>query len=169
MNGQGHVVAFDVHPFCEIFPRTARAVLSPHDVVEPNLFYDLARTRGPGADPGAERVTPELTIEITGKEHARRPDLLDVSTSAWACPSIGWSTLERDTTRASSRRRSIRLAVELKGERGDLLTTPLLPDLEIAPTRIFAELMRLLAESNRSSRFSPQFSTHRRRRADPAA
>ena len=54
--------------------------------------------------------------------------------------SIGWS-IQRSTRFGCYRRAGNRFdrAVELTTERGDVLTTPLLPGLEIVLTRIFDE------------------------------
>jgi Uma2 family endonuclease len=129
------------HPVGEIFCGPLDIVLSPHDVVEPDLFY-ISRDRAAQVlTPQNARGAPELVIEIASTSTRKRDETIkrrlyerDGVSEYWVIDP------ELDSIRVY-RREGDRFgrAVELTSERGDLLTTPLLPGLEIELARIFAE------------------------------
>jgi Uma2 family endonuclease len=116
-------------------------VLSPHDVVEPDLFYI---SHGRAADvmtPQHVRGAPELVIEIASTSTRKRDETIKRRLYERHGVSEYWVVdPELDAIRVY-RREGDRFgrAVEFTSERGDVLTTPLIPGLEIALARIFAE------------------------------
>ena len=129
------------HPLGRIFHAPYDVVLSLFDVVEPDLLY-LSNQRA------AEIMTakhlqgaPELVVEIgspgtRGRDETIKRRLYErVGVSEYWCIDP-----ELDVVRVY-RRNGDRFArpVELSREAGDVLTTPLLPDLTLPLGRIFQE------------------------------
>jgi Uma2 family endonuclease len=129
------------HPVGELFCAPLDIVLSQHDVVEPDLFYISHERAAQVLTPVNARGAPELVVEIASKSTRKRDETIkrrlyerDGVSEYWVVdPEIGTIRVYR---RAGDR---FERAVELTCERGDVLTTPLLPGLEIALTRVFAE------------------------------
>ena len=131
----------EAHPVGEIYCAPLDIVLSPHDVVEPDLFYISHDRAAQVLTPQNARGAPELVIEIASTSTRKRDETIkrrlyerDGVSEYWVIDP------ELDSIRVY-RREGDRFgrAVELTSERGDLLTTPLLPGLEIELARIFAE------------------------------
>ena len=131
----------DAHRVGEIFAAPLDIVLSPHDVVEPDLFYVSHERAARVLTPANARGAPELVIEIASKSTRKRDETIKRRLYEREGVSEYWVVdPELDAIRVY-RRKGDRFgrALELTSERGDLLTTPLLPELEIALIRIFAE------------------------------
>jgi Uma2 family endonuclease len=131
----------DAHHVGEIFAAPLDIVLSPHDVVEPDLFYVSHERAARVLTPANARGAPELVIEIASKSTRKRDETIKRRLYEREGVSEYWVVdPELDAIRVY-RREGDRFgrALELTSERGDLLTTPLLPELEIALIRIFAE------------------------------
>ena len=129
------------HPVGEIFCGPLDIVLSPHDVVEPDLFYISHYLAAQVLTPQNVRGAPELVIEIASTSTRKRDETIKRQLYERDGVSEYWVIdPELDSIRVY-RREGDRFdrAVELTCERGDVLTTPLLPGLEIVLPRIFAE------------------------------
>jgi len=115
-------------------------VLSQHDVVEPDLFYLSHERAAQVLTAQNARGAPELVIEIASQGTRKRDETLkrrlyerDGVTEYWVVdPELDAIRVYRRAGDQFDR------AVELTSERADVLSTPLLPGLEIALTRIFA-------------------------------
>jgi Uma2 family endonuclease len=131
----------DAHPVGEIFCAPFDIVLSQHDVVEPDVLYISHDRAAEVLTPQHVQGAPELVVEIASKSTRRRDETIkrrlyerDGVSEYWIVdPEIDAMRVYR---RAGDR---FERAVELTSERGDVLTTPLLPRLEIELARIFAE------------------------------
>ena len=131
----------DAHPVGEIFCAPLDVVLSQHDVVEPDMFYLSHERAAEVLTPQHARGAPELVIEIASTSTRKRDETIKRQLYERDGVSEYWVIdPELDSIRVY-RREGDRFgrAVELTSERGDLLTTPLLPGLEIELARIFAE------------------------------
>ena len=131
----------EVHPIGEIFCAPLDIVLSPHDVVEPDLFYISHERAAQVLTPQNARGAPELVIEIASTSTRQRDETIkrrlyerNGVTEYWVVdPELDAIRVYRRVGDRFDR------AVELTCERGDVLATPLFPGLEIVLTRIFAE------------------------------
>jgi Uma2 family endonuclease len=131
----------EAHPIGEIFCAPLDIVFSPHDVVEPDLFYISHERARRVLTPQHARGAPELVIEIASKGTRKRDETIKRRLYERDGVSEYWVVdPELDAIRVY-RRAGDRFdrANELTSERNDMLTTPLLPGLEILLTRIFAE------------------------------
>jgi Uma2 family endonuclease len=116
-------------------------VFSQHDVVEPDLFYMSHARAARVLTQQNARGAPELVIEIASKSTRQRDETIkrrlyerDRVSEYWVVdPDLDSIRVNR---RAGDR---FDRAIELTSERGDVLSTPLLPGLEIVLTRVFAE------------------------------
>ena len=129
------------HPIGEVFIAPFDVVFSRFDVVEPDLLY-LSKARAADVlTPLHVKGTPELVVEIGSPSTRKRDEtikrrLYDRSgvEEYWIVdPDIDVIRIYRHTGETLIR------AVELSLEAGDVLTTPLLPGLEMPLARIFPE------------------------------
>ena len=105
------------------------------------MFYVSHERAAQVLTPQNARGAPELVVGIVSKSTRKRDETIKRRLYERMGVSEYWLVdAERDTIRVH-RRVGDRFgpAVELTSERGDVLTTPLLPELQIALTRIFAE------------------------------
>jgi Uma2 family endonuclease len=129
----------DQHGLGEVFAAPADVVLSLHDVVQPDVIF-IAKNRAGILTERNVQGAPDLVIEILSPStyqadegsKLERYDLLGVE-EYWMFD------LDRRTTRVF-RRNGGRLALvaELSADAGAVLTTPLLPGLEIPLAKIFS-------------------------------
>jgi Uma2 family endonuclease len=128
-------------PIGKVFCAPLDILLSSHDVVEPDLFYISHARAADVMTPQHARGAPELVIEIASTSTRKRDETIKRRLYERHGVSEYWVVdPELDAIRVY-RRQGDRFdrALELTSERGDVLTTPLLPGLEIALARIFAE------------------------------
>jgi Uma2 family endonuclease len=127
------------HPVGRLFYAPADVILSPSDVVAPDLFY-LSNAKSPDISTAANvRVTPELVIEIGSPSTRRRDETTKRVLYEHASVSEYWVVdTELDVVRIY-RRLDERFArpEQLSLEAGDVLTTALLPGLELPLSEIF--------------------------------
>jgi Uma2 family endonuclease len=131
----------EAYPIGRIFCAPLDIVLSRHDVVEPDLFYISHERAAKVLTPQHARGAPELVIEIASKSTRKRDETIKRRLYERDGVSEYWVVdPELDSIRVY-RRAGDRFdrAVELTSERSDVLTTPLLPGLEVVLTRVFAE------------------------------
>jgi Uma2 family endonuclease len=130
----------EAHPIGQLFYAPFDVVFSNFDVVEPDLLY-MSNERA-AAILTAKHVSgvPELVIEIGSPGTRKRDETLKRRLYERTGVTEYWIVdPEVDVIRIFRRgERGFTRAVELAAEAGDVLTTPLLPDLRIPLARVFA-------------------------------
>jgi Uma2 family endonuclease len=127
------------HPIGRVFHAPFDVVFSQFDVVEPDLLY-LSNARAADAlTPLHVRGVPELVIEIGSPSTRKRDETIKRRLYERAGVSEYWVVdPEIDAVRVYRREGdTFARVVELLADAGDALTTPLLPGLEFALSRIF--------------------------------
>jgi Uma2 family endonuclease len=127
------------HGLGEVFYASVDVVLSPHDVAVPDLFYIAKARAGIITDKNIQGA-PDLVVEIISPSTRRRDEGIKLQRyEAFGIEEYWMFYPERRTTRVYRREGSrLRLVDGLSAAAGDILTTPLLPGLEIPLTEIFA-------------------------------
>ena len=128
------------HPVGEVYSAPLDVLFSRFDVVEPDLLY-VSNERAPELLSG-QYVTgaPDLVIEIGSPGTRRRDETIKRSLYQRSNVLEYW-VVDPDIDAIRVYRRSgerLARAVELSAEAGDVLTTALLPGLEIPLSHIFA-------------------------------
>ena len=128
------------HPVGEVFYAPFDVVFSNFDVVEPDLLY-MSNERA-AAILTAKHVAgvPEIVIEIGSPGTRKRDETLKRRLYERTGVEEYW-VVDPDVDAIRVFRRSSRgfdRPVELSAEAGDILTTPLLPGLDIPIARVFA-------------------------------
>ena len=126
------------HPIGEVFMAPLDVVMSRHDVVEPDMLYVSNDRRAQILTTLNLQGAPDLAIEVTSKATRKRDETIKrrlyergVSEYWVVDPEIAVVRVYRREGDRFARPR------ELSRESGDVLTTPLLPGLEIPLQRIF--------------------------------
>ena len=128
------------HPFGKVYPAPLDVVFSHFDVVEPDLLF-VRNERREVLTPKNVQGAPDLVVEVGSPRTRRRDEKLkhqlyerfDV-TEYWVVdPDIDVVRVYRLESGKYTR------AQELSLDHGDVLTTPLLPGLELPLSTIFAE------------------------------
>jgi Uma2 family endonuclease len=131
----------DNHPLGEVFLAPFDVVFTDFDVVEPDLVY-MSRDRAAKILTEKHvRGTPELVVEIGSPGTRKRDETIKRHLYERAGVSEYWFVdPEVDVIRVY-RLEAGRFAkvTELSREAGDVVTTPLLPGLDLPLTRIFRE------------------------------
>jgi Uma2 family endonuclease len=129
------------HPIGSVFVPRFDVVLSNHDVVEPDLLY-VSQTRAKEVlSPQHVRGAPDLVVEIGSPSTRKRDETIKRRlyerfgvTEYWVVdPEVDVVRVYRRSGDRFER------AVELSREDRGVLTTPLLPGLELQLERIFRE------------------------------
>ena len=127
------------HPIGRLFYAPFDVVFTRFDVVEPDLLY-LSNERAADVLTSANvQGVPELVVEIGSPGTRRRDETIKRRLYERAGVSEYW-VVDPDLDVVRIYRRDVDgfgRAIELMAEVGDVLTTPLLPGLEMALTRIF--------------------------------
>ena len=131
----------ETHAIGQVFFAPYDVVLSQFDVVEPDLLYLSQERAAAVLTPLHVRGVPELVVEIASKGTRKRDETIKRRlyertgvTEYWVVdPAIDVVRVYRRAEAGFAR------PVELAREAGDVLTTPLLPGLELPLSRIFAE------------------------------
>ncbi len=113
-------------------------VLSPHDVAQPDLLFISIKRLGIITEANVQGA-PDLVIEILS-ERTRRQDegLKREIYERYGVREYWMLDPDRNSIRVYRRiGNRLRLVAELSAAAGDVLTTPLLPGLEIRLTEIF--------------------------------
>ena len=129
------------HPIGQIFVAPLDVVLSPVDVVEPDLLYLPNERAAHVLTPLHAKGVPELVIEIASRGTRRRDETTKRRLYERAGVSEYWIVdPDIDVVRVH-RREDNRFGrpIELSREAGDVLTTTLLPGLDLPLARIFRE------------------------------
>ena len=129
------------HPVGQIYYAPFDVVLSRFDVVEPDLLY-MSNDRAAEVLTAANvQGAPELVIEIGSPGTRRRDESIKRRLYERAGVSEYWIVDPEMGVVRVYRRGAARFAraAELSAESGDVLTTPLLPGLDLPLARIFRD------------------------------
>lgn len=123
----------------EVFYASVDVVLSPHDVAVPDLFYISKERAGIITEKNIQGA-PDLIVEIISPSTRLRDEGIKLQRYSVLGVKEYWMVYpDRQITRVHrGGGAGFRLAAELSAAAGDVLTTPLLPGLEIPLTEIFA-------------------------------
>jgi Uma2 family endonuclease len=127
------------HPIGQVFFAPYDVVISAFDVVEPDLLYLSNERAAQVITPLHAKGVPELVIEIASKGTRKRDETIKrrlyersgVSEYWVVDPAIDVIRIYRQENERFGR------PLELSCEAGDVLTTPLLPGLELPLARVF--------------------------------
>jgi Uma2 family endonuclease len=126
------------HDLGRLFPAPCDVVFSPRDVVEPDLLFVSREHLGLLTEQNVQGA-PDLVVEILSPSTRKRDlgikrqlyDRMGVCEYWLVEPSFETIEVFRRDAEA------LQLVTELSAEAGDILTTPLLPGLEIPVAEIF--------------------------------
>ena len=129
------------HPLGRVFYAPYDVVFSAFDVVEPDLLYLSNERAAQVLTPLHAKGVPELVIEIGSKSTRKRDETIKRRLYERAGVSEYWIVDPMIDAIRLYRREGERFGppLELSREAGDVLTTPLLPGLELPLARIFRE------------------------------
>jgi Uma2 family endonuclease len=125
-------------PIGELFFAPLDVIISQFDVVEPDLLY-VSRERAGELLHDEVHGAPDLVIEIASKSTRKRDETIKRALYDRAGVAEYWIVDPKVEVVRVYRRSPERFGrpIELSREASDVLTTPLLPDLELPLTRIF--------------------------------
>lgn len=131
----------EAHPVGQVFLAPFDVVLSDLDVVEPDLLYLSHERAAVALTPLHVRGVPELVVEIASKGTRKRDETVKRRLYERAGVSEYWVVDPAiDVVRVYRRAESgFARPAEYSREAGDVLTTQLLPGLELALSAVFAE------------------------------
>ena len=129
----------EAHPIGQIFLAPFDVVFSNFDIVEPDLLYCSNERAAEVLTPQHVRGVPELVVEIASPGTRARDETIKRRLYERSGVSEYWLVdPEIDVVRVYLRERErFGRAIELSREAGDVLTTSLLPGLEIPLSRVF--------------------------------
>ena len=129
------------HPIGEVFFAPFDVVFSDFDVVEPDLLYLSNARKAEVITPKHVRGAPELVVEIGSPGTRQRDETIKRRLYERSGVTEYWFVdPETEVVRVYGRSpHGFARAAELSREAGDVLTTPLLPGLELTLARIFRE------------------------------
>ena len=129
------------HPIGRLFYAPYDVVFSDLDVVEPDLLYLSNERAAQVLTPLHARGVPELVVEIASKGTRKRDETIKRRLYERVGVSEYWVVdPETDVVHVYRREREgFARPVEQSREEGDVLTTPLLPGLEMPLARIFRD------------------------------
>jgi Uma2 family endonuclease len=128
-------------PIGRIFFAPFDVVFSMFDVVEPDLLYLSNERAAKVLTADNVKGTPELVVEIASKSTRKRDETIKRRLYERAGVSEYWIVDPVSDAIRVYRRENDRfgLPLELSREAGDVLTTPLLPGLDLPLARIFKD------------------------------
>jgi Uma2 family endonuclease len=128
------------HPIGRVYVASVDVVLTPTNVVVPDLLYMSHARAADIRTPQAVRGVPELLIEILSPSTRKRDEML--KRNLYECEGVAeYWIIDPSGEHVHVYRRSgtaFDRPETLSGAEGGVLTTPLLPGLQIALSRIFA-------------------------------
>ena len=127
------------HPVGRVFFAPFDVVFTRFDVVEPDLLYMSNDRAAAVLTPANVQGSPELVVEIGSPSTRRRDETIKRRLYERAGVSEYWIVdPELDVVRIHRRtNQGFARPVELSAEAGDIVTTPLLPGLELPLTSLF--------------------------------
>jgi Uma2 family endonuclease len=131
----------ETHPTGRVFHAPFDVVFSQLDVVEPDVLYLSNERAAEVITPLHMNGAPELVIEIGSPGTRKRDETIKRHLYERSGVTEYWVVdPETDVVRVYRRERDVfGRAIELSREGGDVLTTTLLPGLEMPLARIFRE------------------------------
>jgi Uma2 family endonuclease len=126
------------HRLGRVFAAPCDIVLSKHDIVQPDLMFISNARAGIVTNRNIQGV-PDLIIEILSEGTRRLDETVKLDLyDRYGVPEYWTFDTDRKTSRVYRRaQQGLRLVAELAAEAGDVLTTPLLPGIEIPLAEIF--------------------------------
>jgi Uma2 family endonuclease len=127
------------HRLGHLYAAPLDVVLSPHDIAQPDLLF-ISNQRAGIITRKNIQGAPDLVVEILSASTRRRDEGIKLQRYERLGVPEYWMFDPGPRTAKVYRRNGDRLvpAAELSADAGDLLTTPLLPGLEIRLSEIFA-------------------------------
>ena len=131
----------EAHPIGQVFYAPYDVVFSNFDIVEPDLLYLSNERAATVLTQLHARGVPEVVVEIGSPGTRKRDETIKRRLYERTGVSEYWTIdPELDVIRVYRRAGdTFEKAVELSREAGDVLTTPLLPDLAMPLARIFKD------------------------------
>ena len=131
----------EAHPIGKVFFARLDVVLSPFDVVEPDLLYMSNERAAEVSTPLNVQGAPEIVVEIASPGTRTRDETIKRNLYERAGVTEYWVVDPKTDVVRVYRRVGTRFerAAELSREAGDSLTTPLLPGLELPLAKIFQD------------------------------
>ena len=129
------------HPVGRVILSPFDVLISDFDVVEPDLLYLSNERAATVITEKYAQGIPELVVEIASPSTRRRDEGIKLSLYERAGVTEYW-IVDPEVDRVRVYRRdgdTFGRAIELSREHGEVLTTPLLPGLEMPLARIFRE------------------------------
>ena len=128
-------------PLGRVFFAPFDVVFSTFDVVEPDLLYLSNERAATVLTADNVRGTPELVVEIASKSTRKRDETIKRRLYERAGVSEYWTVDPMNDAIRVFRREGSRFGrpLELSREADDVLTTPLLPGLELPLARVFRD------------------------------
>ena len=133
----------EAHPIGQIFYAPLDVLFSPFDVVEPDLLYVSNARAESVLTPANVKGAPEIVVEIASKGTRKRDETIKRRLYERAGVSEYWvvdpmlDVVRIYARKADSAAGSFERVVELSREAGDVLTTPILPGLDMPLARVF--------------------------------
>jgi Uma2 family endonuclease len=131
----------NAHRLGEVFYAPTDVVLSPHDIVQPDLLFISTARRGIMTKANVQGA-PDLAVEILSYSTRRRDETLKRQRYEQLGVLEYWIVDGRHKAvrifRRAAQRSGFAAPTELTAAAGEILTTPLLSGLEIALRDIFA-------------------------------
>ena len=129
------------HPIGELFYAPLDVLFSRFDVVEPDLLYMSTETAAKILTEDNVKGPPDLVVEITSKSTRKRDESIKRQLYERMGVAEYWLVDSKVEVIRVYRRKGteFRAPVELSRQAGDVLTTPLLPGLDMPLARIFKE------------------------------
>ena len=131
----------EAHSIGRVFFAPFDVVFSNFDVVEPDLLYMSHARAADALTPLNVRGVPEIVVEIASKSTRKRDDTIKRQLYERMGVEEYW-TIDPDTERVRVYRRSgaaFDLLRPLSRAADDILTTPLLPGLQLPLSRLFRD------------------------------
>lgn len=127
------------HPLGEVYYAPVDVVLSPHDVVVPDLVYVSRDRASEVLTDAAVKGTPDLLVEIISPGTGRRDRTIKQALyDRWGIAEYWLIDPDRDAVRVFRRDDDgLRVVADLTSD-DEVLTTPLLPGLVIPLATIFS-------------------------------
>ena len=129
----------DAHPIGKVFFAPFDVVLSRFDIVEPDLLYLSNARASEVLTPLHVRGVPEIVVEVASPGTRKRDDTIKRGLYERAGVVEYWIIEPKTDVVKVYRRAGDRFgrATELSRDAGDVLTTPLLPGLDMPLSRLF--------------------------------
>lgn len=127
------------HPIGQVFSAPFDVVFSVFDIVEPDLLYLSRESAAKALTPDNVKGVPDLVVEIVSKATRKRDETIKRQLYEQSGVSEYWLVDPKIERVRIYRNEGAQFAspVELTRAAGDVLTTPMLPGLELPLARVF--------------------------------